>query len=125
MSAAPFELGNLAKILAALADLNPRHRMSPNHPPLARDVAALTGFRNLYLLTDLGQIDLLSEITGLGGYPEVLQHAITANLKGLSCRVLAIDALIRTRRAVGRPKDLQAAAELQAIRQRMQDRGST
>lgn len=119
---APFDSHNLARIIAALGDLNPRHRMNPNHPPLALDPAALAGFRNLYLLTDLGQIDLLSEITGLGGYSEVSRHTVGAQLKDLSCRILSIDALILARRSVGRPKDLQAAAELEAIRQRLHGR---
>jgi hypothetical protein len=36
---------------------------------------------------------------------------------GLSCQVLALDSLIRVKRAAGRPKDLEAVAELEAIRE--------
>ncbi len=121
---APFNPANLARIVSALGDLNPRHRMNPNHPLVALDVDQLAGFKNLYLITDLGQIDLLSEITGLGAYGEVSQHAFDANLRGLSCKVLDIDTLIRARRAVGRPKDLQAAAELEVIRRRLKGQGA-
>jgi len=121
---APFDAENLAKIISALGDLNPRHRMNPSHPPMAMDADKLAGFKNLYLITDLGQIDLLSAITGLGAYREVSRHAVDANLRGLSCKVLDIDNLIRARRAVGRPKDLQAAAELEVIRRRLKGQGA-
>jgi hypothetical protein len=115
---APFDTANLERIVASLRDLNPRHRMNPNHPPMVLDASSLAGFRNLYLLTDLGQIDILSELTGVGDYSQVSQHTIVANLKGLSSKVLDIETLIHARRAVGRPKDLQAAAELEALRER-------
>lgn len=120
----PFEPKNLAKIVSALGDLNPRHRTNPNHPPMALKAVDLAGFKNLYLITDLGQIDLLSEISGVGGYPEVSRHSIAANLRDLVCKVLDIDSLIRARRAVGRPKDLQAVAELEVIRRRLKGRAS-
>lgn len=116
---ASFEPKNLARIVSALGDLNPRHRMNPNHPPMDLNAVELAGFKNLYLITDLGQIDLLSEISGVGSYPEVSRYSIAANLKGLVCKVLDLDRLIRARRAVGRPKDLQAAAELEVIRRRL------
>lgn len=120
----PFEPKNLAKIVSALGDLNPRHRTNPNHPPMTPKAVDLAGFKNLYLITDLGQIDLLSEISGVGGYPEVSRHSIAANLRDLVCKVLDIDSLIRARRAVGRPKDLQAVAELEVIRRRLKGRAS-
>ena len=116
---APFDLPNLSKVVAAIRDLHPRHRMNPGHPPLPDDPASLVGFKNLYLVTDLGQIDFLSEITGVGDYAEVSHQTLAVELEGVSCRVLNLDALIRARRALGRPKDLQAAAELEAIRERV------
>ena len=115
----PFEPTNLTSILQALRSLHPRHRMTPRHPALADDPAELAAFNNLYLLTDLGQIDLLSEITGVGRYTEVSRHTTTVGMGGLTVRVLNIDALVRARKALGRPKDLQAAAELEAIRERL------
>ncbi|HUU84377.1 MAG TPA: nucleotidyltransferase [Phycisphaerae bacterium] len=118
---APLEPDNLARILAALRGLHPCWREQPSHPPLPEHPAELAGFKNLYLLTDLGQIDFLSEISGLGAFAEVSRHSTTVNVGGMPCRVLNLDALIRARRALGRPKDLQAAVELEAIRQRRND----
>lgn len=116
---APLTQDNLARILVALKELSPRHRMSPQQPPLPEDPAKLAGFKNLFLATDFGQLDILSEITGVGAYPEVVRHAVQVTLAGVSYRVLDLDALIASKRALGRPRDLQAARELEAIRERI------
>ncbi len=56
---APLSEENLKKLLTALSSLHPRWRMRPNLPPLTNDPIELTGFKNLYLLTDAGQLDVL------------------------------------------------------------------
>jgi len=116
---APLSQQNLTRILAALADINPRFRMSPHRPPLPGDAERLAGYKNLYLITDLGQIDILSEITGVGAYEEVSRHAIAVELAGVRVHVMDIHALIESKKALGRVKDLRAAAELEAIRDRV------
>ena len=116
---APLTLENLARILASLAGLNPRFRAIPGNRPLPVDPAPLLGYKNLYLVTDLGQLDILSEITGVGSYEEVVSHTITVNLAGTDCRVLDLDTLIRAKRALNLPKDRHAIVELEAIRERI------
>src|SRR5512136_170597 len=59
---APLSLENVSGLLAALAGVNARFRMTRDLRPLPNDPEKLTGFKNLYLLTDLGQLDVLSEI---------------------------------------------------------------
>ncbi|MEE9293779.1 MAG: nucleotidyltransferase [Phycisphaerae bacterium] len=115
---APLTRENLAKILAALRGLHPCWRMTQNHRPLAENPTELAGYKNLYLTTDLGQIDIISEIAGVGDFADVVHESITLDLGPVSCRVLDLGALIRSKRALARPKDLQAAAELEAIRER-------
>lgn len=72
--------------------------------------------KNLYLETDLGPIDLLGSITGLGNYEQVHEVSVEIEIFGRRCRVLTIDALIEAKLALGREKDLLAAKELRAIR---------
>lgn len=115
---APMSSQNLSRILAALADLRPRWRMLPARPPVPFEPSKLESFKNLYILTDWGQVDFLSEIAGIGDYEKVAQHCVTLDIGGASCRVLSLDALIEAKRAIGRPKDIQAAVELEAIRDR-------
>jgi hypothetical protein len=40
---------------------------------------------------------------------------VTLDLFGLCCRCLGLDALIRVKRAAGRPKHVEAVAELEAL----------
>jgi hypothetical protein len=74
-----------------------------------------------YVLTDLGQLDVLSEITGIGKYSDLEQHTIAVDLGGISVRVLDIDTLILAKKAMNAPKDRQAVIELAAIRERMDE----
>jgi hypothetical protein len=82
-------------------------------------VEKLEGFKNLYLITDFGQLDVLSEIAGVGTYAEVEKHTIEVDLEGAPCRVLDLDTLIKAKEAMSSPKDRQAAIELAAIRKRL------
>jgi len=67
------------------------------------------------LTTDLGDLDLLGEMTGGGTYEQVIANTIELSVFGRTVRVLDRPALIRAKRAVGRPKDLEAIAELEAL----------
>jgi hypothetical protein len=70
---------------------------------------------NFTLATDLGDLDLLGEISGGGRYEDLLPHAVEVPLFGQPVRILDLATLIRTKRAAGRPKDFEAVAELEAI----------
>jgi predicted nucleotidyltransferase len=108
---------NLHRLTTALAPLRPYLRGAPAGLPFRWDAQTLQRGLNFTLTTGLGDLDLLGEITGGGRYEDLLPDAGTVELFGLSCRVLGLDALIRVKRAAGRPKDLEAIAELEAIRE--------
>jgi hypothetical protein len=107
---------NLSRILTALRGSNPRHRMRPDKLPMPDDPDQLRGFRNLYLATDLGVIDFLTEVTGLGEYSDVLRVSELVDVDETTCRVLNLDALIIAKRAANRPKDRLAVVELEVIK---------
>lgn len=111
---------NLLRLQEAIADLHPVHRMAPSRPPLQLTVETCAGLRNRYLDTDWGQLDCLGEVLGVGGYQDVTVHSVSVELSGGSCRILTIDALIQAKEAMGRQRDLQAALQLRAIREREQ-----
>lgn len=115
---APFTVDNLSRLLSALANVNPRHRIPPRQPPLSEDPQTLSTFNNLHLLTDRGQLDVLSAIENVGSYEQLAERTISITFGGLTFRVLDIDALISAKEAMSRPKDLQAARELKALRER-------
>jgi predicted nucleotidyltransferase len=114
-----FSQENVERILAALEGLNPRQRMVSGRPALSTDAAAYTGWPNLYVTTDLGQLDFLGQITGVGNYTAVSRGAVEVDLGGFRCRVMGLDDLIQAKRSLGRPKDLRSAEELEAVRRRL------
>ena len=70
---------------------------------------------NFTLTTDFGPLDLLGEIAGGGNYQELLPHSIRLKVFGIECLCLDLETLIRVKRAAGRPKDLEAIAELEVL----------
>jgi hypothetical protein len=116
------EPDNLLRLFAAFEELRPVHRMTPQKLPFTREQAAQGGLKNLYLSTDWGQLDCLGEIKGIGDYAACLVESEPIEIDGATIRVLTLDALIRAKRAMGRPRDLHAVLELEAIRERLQGR---
>ena len=109
---------NLLRLFEALESFGPVHRMTPQRLPFTRVQAEQGGLNNLYLSTDWGQLDCLGDIKGIGGYVECFARSETLDLDGCEIRVLTLDALIEAKRAMGRPRDLHAVLELEAIRER-------
>lgn len=60
---------------------------------------------------------MLGEITGLGKFEDIIDKSVEIELYGKKCRVLDIDALITSKKALGRPKDVQVILQLEAIKQ--------
>lgn len=106
---------NLERLASALAPHSPYLRGMPSGLPFRLDSKTLSNGLNFTLTTTLGAIDLLGEITGGGGYQDLLPFTIQLHLFGLSCRCLNLERLIYVKRAAGRPKDLEALSELEAL----------
>ena len=111
-----FDENNFGNLLTALKSCHPIYRQ--NKRPLTKDVTSFSRFKNLYLITDFGPIDLLGEVTGIGPFSEVEKHVINIELFGNECKVLDIDALIRSKLEMKRPKDKEAIIQLKAIKER-------
>lgn len=113
----PFEKNNLEKLLIAFKEIHPKHQ--ENKLPLTKTAEELSHFKNLYLSTDIGPIDILGQIPGLGDYDKLLQHVIEIQLFDKKCLVLDLETLIESKRIMGRVKDKNAAIELKAIAERI------
>jgi len=109
---------NLARLAAALAPASPYLRGAPPGLPFALDERTLRMGLNFTLQTSLGAIDLLGEIVGGGRYEALLPHSTEIEAFGVKLRLLDLATLIEVKRAAGRPKDLEAIAELEVIRDR-------
>jgi hypothetical protein len=108
---------NMKRLAAALGPYHPRLRGTPDGIPFVFDQATLSNGMNFTLQTDLGDIDLLGELSGLGQFPEVAKDAVLMPLFGISYRVASLDVIIRSKQAAGRPKDLNALPELEALKE--------
>jgi hypothetical protein len=118
-----FSVANLLALQEALKDLHPVHRMTPRRLKLKLTAKSCARFKNLYLDTDVGQLDCLASIQGLGNYEDVESLSEIRDLGGgLRIRVLTIDSLIKARKAMNRPRDREAVLQLKAVKKMRKQR---
>ncbi|MBI3183518.1 MAG: nucleotidyltransferase [Myxococcales bacterium] len=118
----PFKADNLDRLTRALVPHRPRFALTPEKRRVDQSPAELARFKNLYLLTDLGRLDVLSEVTAVGSFEAVRAHAVAMTLFERVCRVISLDDLIAAKAAMLRPKDKQVELELRAIRDKLAKR---
>ena len=106
---------NLERLSAALAPLAPYLRGAPRGLPFVLDADTLERGLNFTLTSTAGDIDLLGEIVGGGRYQQLVAHSLVLPVFELDVRVVTLSHLIRLKRAAGRPKDLEAIAELELL----------
>lgn len=111
-----FSPANLLALQRALCDVHPVHRMTPGRKALELTAENAAEFKNLYLDTDIGRLDCLSQIDGLGNYEQVKRACERVEVEGVQFHVLAIDSLIAAKQAMNRPRDREAIRQLQAIK---------
>jgi hypothetical protein len=110
---------NLRRLAGALAPHHPRLRGAPPDLPFLWDERTLASGLNFTLTTDLGDLDILGEVIGVGGYAEVAAGASDLVVGDHAIRVMDLDLLERSKRAAGRAKDLLDLAEIAEIRRRL------
>jgi len=113
---------NLARVVKALAPLEPYLHGAPAGLPFEWSVATLRAGVNFTLTTKAGAIDLLGEITGGGEYDDLLPHSLTITIFNRKVQLLDLPWLIHVKRAAGRPKDFEVIAELEALQEEIWQR---
>lgn len=106
---------NLIRLAAALHAVNARLRNAPPNLPFLLDAETLRKGLNFTFITDVGDLDLLGEVRGIGYYDMAAEGASSFELLGYRFKVIALDKLILAKRTAGRPKDMVAVAELEAL----------
>lgn len=115
-----FSASNLLKLQGALKGIHPVHRMSNKPLPLQLTEESCASLKNIYLETDIGQLDCLGTILGLGDFQTVKRQSESIEIDAHPCRILRIEALIAAKKAMGRPKDIETIRHLEVIRQERQ-----
>jgi len=112
---------NLSFIVQALSPHKPRPRDFPKELPFIFDESTLRNATNFTFETNIGDIDLLGEVAGIGNFQNVLEHSEIVTLYGFEVKILTLDGLIKAKRAAGRTKDLLVLPELEALREALSD----
>ena len=102
------------RLVSALTPFHPRPRGLADLP-FIWDEATLRNSTVLTLQTDIGEIDLLAEVAGLGSFEDVKRHSITLEAYERKVATLDLPGLIRAKRAAGREKDLSIIPELESL----------
>jgi hypothetical protein len=112
-----FSPANLMRLQEALASLNPVHRMTTKKIKLELTEENCKSLKNLYLDTDLGQLDCLGYVKGVGGYGQAIKVSEKIEIDGKVFNILNIEALIESKQAMNRPHDQQTIIELKALKE--------
>ena len=98
-----------------LADWSPRHRRTPQRLPFLPSLVKGQTPTSLHLDTDVGVIDILTSLLGVGDFTRLKENAEQLTIDGRIYWVISLEDLITAKEAVGREHDLLTVKELRAI----------
>lgn len=84
--------------------------------PFTPDARTLKPIEVLTLETEHGKFDVLQRVAGIGGYAEALLEIAPCRVADFAVLALSLDALIKSKLAAGRPRDLTEVLELKTLR---------
>jgi hypothetical protein len=107
---------NLERLAAALNGMHARLRGVGEDVPFVLDARTLRTGDSFTFETDYGALDVLATPSGTSGYDDLMTGAEPMDFGGFVVNVVALDDLIRMKRAAGRPKDRIEVEVLLALR---------
>lgn len=107
---------NIARLVAAVAPLNPSLRGFPTELASHWDSPTVRATANMMLTTRAGSLHLLGDIPGAPSFDALWERAEEMELYGYVVRVASVEDLIRMKRAANRPRDQEDILVLEAIR---------
>lgn len=106
----------MARIVAQLTEWNAYLRGVEPGLPFILDERAMRASPILPLTTSMGAIDLRDAVPGVRDYTHALAASEAVRIGKTELRALTLDALIASKRAVRRRKDVEQLVELEALR---------
>src|SRR5260370_7584929 len=94
---------NMERLAKALEPFHPVLRGAPPGLPFHFDAKTIANGLNFTLTTDLGDLDFLGEVSGLGTFQDVLGASDVKNFGAMDCRVLSLQGLIKSNISAARP----------------------
>lgn len=114
---------NIRRLTETLKPFSPYLRGAPPGLPFTFDERTIRSGLNFTLTTELGDFDLLGEVAGGGTYEALRPFTQRVKEGDVTFDCVTLERLIQLKRAAGRPKDLEAIAELQAILEERRNTG--
>jgi hypothetical protein len=114
---------NLERLGRVLVALGARLRGVTEDVPFVPDGRTLRHTRVLTLDTPDGWIDLLAQPDGSPAYEQLRARADRERVAGVTVQIASLEDLIAMKKAAGRPKDLVAVEELEAIQRLRRELG--
>jgi hypothetical protein len=97
---------NHGKLAEALRELHASLRGAPPNLPFQLDARTIASGDSFTFDTEAGPLDCLGTPSGTAGYRDCCRNSVEVDLgDGVVARVVALDDLMRMKRAAGRPKD--------------------
>ena len=106
---------NVDRLVALLRAWNAYLRGVEPGLPFILDARTFRTTPLLTLTTNMGAIDLLDQVPGVGDYRAAFAKSETVRLGTIDFRSLTLEALIASKQAVRRKKDVEHLIELEAI----------
>lgn len=106
---------NLERLVALLTGWHAYLRGVERGLPFILDVRAFRTTPIMTLTTDVGDIDVLDRVLGVGDYAEAYKASDAVRIGDVPFRALTLEALIASKRAVRRKKDVEHLLELEAL----------
>jgi hypothetical protein len=107
---------NLERLASVLTAVRAWPRLVDRDVPFVLDARALRNGDTFTFDTDLGPLDVLATPSGTSGYVDLVAGAAPVDLGGFEVMLVALDDLIRMKRAAARPKDRVEVEILLALR---------
>ena len=106
---------NVERLVALLAGWEAYPRGVERGLPFFMDERQMRTTPVMTLTTREGDIDVLDAVAGVGDFAKVLENSVEFEAFDVRFPVLDLPALIRAKRAAGRPKDVAQLPELEAL----------
>lgn len=106
---------NIERLVTLLAEWNACLRGVEPGLPFILDARTFRTTPVLTLTSSMGAIDLLDQVPGVGDYRAACAKSETVQIGAVEFRALTLEALIASKQAVRRKKDVEHLVELEAI----------
>lgn len=105
----------IEKLRKVLAPFHPLYRKGEDSRSFLDEPSDLSKEQDLHLSSDLGVLDVMTHVKGVGKYYDLLGRSDEIEIYEGKCRLISIDDLIKSKTTLGRHRDLVVVEELEMI----------